>query len=316
MKLKKIFVPSHPDLQDATVLDLRASVGQKIKYNHLIVRLVQANGIATPILSPYAGIIKQVTIKLGDKVSPGALILLIAVDTALAGEDEEELVQRLEDQGLEDQGLLQSFDDFLEETEVDIFPEEKETEEKKPISPHQKETKEIDTEKVIEKAWLTSTSGLFIQNPVTTSHANDMSKTKKKYFRFSAEDVAALKSQAEIQPQTPPSKLGEPLSAATEQSINIKKTDSQSPNKFSNTASAALFSPQTATTQTAAISAGKPLSATTHPSDATQKNLDKPSGNTQALFQSPASIPSKDTSPETSKTLSTHSPSTPPSSVK
>jgi hypothetical protein len=314
MKLKKIFVPSHPDLQDATVLDLRASVGQKIKYNHLIVRLVQANGIATPILSPYAGIIKQVTIKLGDKVSPGALILLIAVDTALAGEDEEELVQTLEDQG-----LLQSFDDFLEETEVDIFPEEEETEEKKPTSPHQKETKEtkeIDTEKVIEKAWLTSTSGLFIQNPVTTSHANDMSKTKKKYFRFSAEDVAALKSQAEIQPQTPPSKLGEPLSAATEQSINIKKTDSQSPNKFSNTASAALFSPQTATTQTAAISAGKPLSATTHPSDATQKNPDKPSGNTQALFQSPASIPSKDTSPETSKTLLTHSPSTPPSSVK
>ena len=208
MKLKKIFVPNHPDLQDATVTDLRVSVGQKIKYNHFIVRLIQTNGVSIPILSPYAGIIRKVVIKLGEHIVPSALILWIEVDTALACEDEEE---RTPENEIDKERI---FDKLVQDSPVDVLVVEQE--EEKPISLDKKKIENIDPKKIAtEKALVTNIGGSLFVHPNKTPTNYDpaiITKTRK-FFNITLADAAKHQFQKEQQRKTVHD--GDPLNAAT-----------------------------------------------------------------------------------------------------
>jgi len=83
-EMKKVLVPDIGDYKDVSIIEVMVKAGDTIKAEDNLVTL-ETDKAAMEVPSPYAGVIKEMKVKVGDKVSQGSLILLIeSSDAAIA----------------------------------------------------------------------------------------------------------------------------------------------------------------------------------------------------------------------------------------
>src|SRR5574343_563971 len=75
-QLIEIKVPDIGDFADVPVIELFVKVGDTIKVDDAIATL-ESDKATMDVPSSHAGVVKEVKIKLGDRVSEGAVMLLI-----------------------------------------------------------------------------------------------------------------------------------------------------------------------------------------------------------------------------------------------
>jgi len=73
-EIKKVLVPDIGDYKDVDVIEVMVKAGDAIKAEDNLITL-ETDKAAMDVPSPYAGIVKEVNVKVGDKVSEGSLIL-------------------------------------------------------------------------------------------------------------------------------------------------------------------------------------------------------------------------------------------------
>ncbi|MGB7988587.1 MAG: biotin/lipoyl-containing protein, partial [Candidatus Methylophosphatis roskildensis] len=79
----EVKVPDIGDFNDVPVIDVLVKPGDVVKAEDALVTL-ESDKATMDVPSPAAGTVKDVKVKLGDKVSQGSLVLLL--DAAAAGE--------------------------------------------------------------------------------------------------------------------------------------------------------------------------------------------------------------------------------------
>ena len=79
MKTLEIRVPDIGDFRDVEVIELMVKEGEKIAKDQSLV-LVESDKASMEIPSPEAGVVRELKVKLGDKVSEGSLLLLLDRD--------------------------------------------------------------------------------------------------------------------------------------------------------------------------------------------------------------------------------------------
>ncbi|ARH00288.1 dihydrolipoyllysine-residue acetyltransferase [Legionella micdadei] len=72
----EIRVPDIGDAKDVDVIDVMISVGQRVEKDQSLITL-EGDKATMDIPSPTAGVVEQVSVKVGDKVSQGSLILIL-----------------------------------------------------------------------------------------------------------------------------------------------------------------------------------------------------------------------------------------------
>ena len=81
--IKPVLVPDIGDYKDVSVIEVLVKVGDTINAEDNLVTL-ETDKAAMDVPSPYAGVIKEMQVKLGDKVSQGSVILLLeSSDTSI-----------------------------------------------------------------------------------------------------------------------------------------------------------------------------------------------------------------------------------------
>ena len=76
MKTLEIRVPDIGDFRDVEVIELMVKEREKIAKDQSLV-LVESDKASMEIPSPEAGVVRELKVKLGDKVSEGSLLLLL-----------------------------------------------------------------------------------------------------------------------------------------------------------------------------------------------------------------------------------------------
>ncbi len=75
-EIKQVLVPDIGDYKDVDIIEVMVKAGDTIKAEDNLVTL-ETDKAAMDVPSPYSGVVKEVKVKVGDKVSEGSLILLI-----------------------------------------------------------------------------------------------------------------------------------------------------------------------------------------------------------------------------------------------
>jgi pyruvate dehydrogenase E2 component (dihydrolipoamide acetyltransferase) len=75
-EIKQVLVPDIGDYRDVDIIEVMVKAGQTINAEDNLITL-ETDKAAMDVPSPYAGVIKEVNVKVGDKVSQGSLILLL-----------------------------------------------------------------------------------------------------------------------------------------------------------------------------------------------------------------------------------------------
>jgi len=75
-EIKQVLVPDIGDYKDVSVIEVMVKAGDTIKAEDNLITL-ETDKAAMDVPSPYAGVIKEMKVKVGDKVSQGTVILLI-----------------------------------------------------------------------------------------------------------------------------------------------------------------------------------------------------------------------------------------------
>lgn len=81
--IKQVLVPDIGDYKDVSIIEVMVKVGDTIKAEDNLVTL-ETDKAAMDVPSPYAGVIKEMKVKVGDKVSQGSLILLLESSDAVS----------------------------------------------------------------------------------------------------------------------------------------------------------------------------------------------------------------------------------------
>jgi len=82
-EIKKILVPDIGDYKDVAIIEVMVKVGDKIDAEDNLVT-IETDKAAMDVPSPFAGIVKEMKLKVGDTVSQGSLILLLESSEAAA----------------------------------------------------------------------------------------------------------------------------------------------------------------------------------------------------------------------------------------
>ncbi len=80
-EIKQVLVPDIGDYKDVSIIEVMVKVGDTINAEDNLVTL-ETDKAAMEVPSPYAGVVNEVKVKVGDKVSQGALILLLESSAA------------------------------------------------------------------------------------------------------------------------------------------------------------------------------------------------------------------------------------------
>jgi len=75
-EIKQVMVPDIGGYKDVSIIEVMVKVGDTVKAEDNLVTL-ETDKAAMEVPSPYAGVIKEMKVKVGDKVSQGSLILLL-----------------------------------------------------------------------------------------------------------------------------------------------------------------------------------------------------------------------------------------------
>jgi len=93
-ELKKILIPDIGDFKDVPVIEVLKKAGDEVKAEDSLITL-ESDKATIEIPSPYAGLIKEIFVKAGDKVSEGTAVLTIEVldsDHTIAPDQVSEIV--------------------------------------------------------------------------------------------------------------------------------------------------------------------------------------------------------------------------------
>jgi pyruvate dehydrogenase E2 component (dihydrolipoamide acetyltransferase) len=82
---KKVLLPDIGDFEDVDVIEILVSVGDRVEVDDSLI-VLESDKATMEIPSPFAGLVKELHVAQGDKVSQGALIATLEVDEAEAGE--------------------------------------------------------------------------------------------------------------------------------------------------------------------------------------------------------------------------------------
>jgi pyruvate dehydrogenase E2 component (dihydrolipoamide acetyltransferase) len=85
MSIKEVLVPDIGSFKDVEVIEIMANVGDRIKADDSLMT-VESDKAAMDIPAPFGGIVKELKLKVGDKISAGSLVLML--DTASASEND------------------------------------------------------------------------------------------------------------------------------------------------------------------------------------------------------------------------------------
>ncbi|MBV8667164.1 MAG: dihydrolipoyllysine-residue acetyltransferase [Burkholderiaceae bacterium] len=83
MSIVEVKVPDIGDFKEVEVIELLVKVGETVKVDQSLVT-VESDKASMEIPSSHAGVVKEMKIKIGDKVSEGTLVLLVDSDQAAA----------------------------------------------------------------------------------------------------------------------------------------------------------------------------------------------------------------------------------------
>ena len=75
-EIKQVLVPDIGDYKDVDIIEVMVKAGDTIKAEDNLITL-ETDKAAMEVPSPYSGVIKEMKVKAGDKVSEGSLILLL-----------------------------------------------------------------------------------------------------------------------------------------------------------------------------------------------------------------------------------------------
>ena len=78
MSIEKILVPDLGDFKDVEIIEVLVKSGQNIKKNDSLITL-ESDKSSVEVPSTHNGVIKNIDVKVGDKVNKGDLILSLEV---------------------------------------------------------------------------------------------------------------------------------------------------------------------------------------------------------------------------------------------
>ena len=79
---KQVLVPDIGDFKDVPVIELLVKLGDTVRMEDPLISL-ESDKATIEVPSPLDGVIKEISVKLGDKVSQGSLILTVEVSTTI-----------------------------------------------------------------------------------------------------------------------------------------------------------------------------------------------------------------------------------------
>ncbi|MGB9093071.1 MAG: dihydrolipoyllysine-residue acetyltransferase [Gallionella sp.] len=85
-EIKQVLVPDIGDYKDVDIIEVMVKAGDTIRAEDNLVTL-ETDKAAMEVPSPYAGVVREMKVKVGDKVSQGSLILLVETSDAAAAPD-------------------------------------------------------------------------------------------------------------------------------------------------------------------------------------------------------------------------------------
>src|SRR5579864_5712657 len=83
MSMVEVKVPDIGDFKEVEVIELMVKVGDTVKVDQSLIT-VESDKASMEIPSSHAGVVKELKIKIGDKVAEGSLVLLLDSDAAAA----------------------------------------------------------------------------------------------------------------------------------------------------------------------------------------------------------------------------------------
>ena len=83
MALVEVKVPDIGDFSEVAVIELLVKPGDSVKAEQSLIT-VESDKASMEIPSSHAGVVKELKVKIGDKVSEGALVLMLEADAASA----------------------------------------------------------------------------------------------------------------------------------------------------------------------------------------------------------------------------------------
>ena len=89
MSIENIKVPDLGDASEVEVIELLVSVGQSVEENDSLL-VLESDKAAMEIPAPMAGVVKSISVNLGDKVSAGSEILTLEIDAEGSKQDSSE----------------------------------------------------------------------------------------------------------------------------------------------------------------------------------------------------------------------------------
>lgn len=113
-EIKKVRVPDIGDFKDVPVIEVLVHVGDVLKTEDSLITL-ESDKATIEVPSPYAGTVKEIHIKVGDKVSEGSEIL--AMETSAEQADETGIAQSEQIERAED---MASRDDIVSSTKYEV----------------------------------------------------------------------------------------------------------------------------------------------------------------------------------------------------
>ena len=76
MSIKEVLVPDIGNFKDVEVIEMMVNVGDEVAADASLMT-VESDKAAMDIPAPFAGTVKEIKIKVGDKVSEGSLVLMM-----------------------------------------------------------------------------------------------------------------------------------------------------------------------------------------------------------------------------------------------
>ena len=83
MSAIEVKVPDIGDFKEVEVIELMVKVGDTVKVDQSLVT-VESDKASMEIPSSHAGVVKEIKVKLGDKIAEGSLLVIVDADSAAA----------------------------------------------------------------------------------------------------------------------------------------------------------------------------------------------------------------------------------------
>ena len=80
-EIKQVFVPDIGDFKNIPIIELLVQSGDIVKKEDPLISL-ESDKATMEVPSPYAGTVKEINVREGDKVSEGTLILIMEINKA------------------------------------------------------------------------------------------------------------------------------------------------------------------------------------------------------------------------------------------